>query len=89
MDIQTETTKQQTRLNVDLALKAAELRNQQTLLEMQQRGKLIETDRKISAERESDLLENHTDIFVAEIQHGAKSLITPTAPQYTTPEIQP
>ena len=90
MDIQTETTKQQTRLNVDLALKAAELRNQQTLLAMQQRGKLLETDRKIEADLQSDLLQNHTDIFVAELKHGATgSPITSTAPAIVNKETMP
>ena len=90
MDIQTETTKQQTRLNVDLALKAADLRNQRELLEMQQRGKLVETNRKIEADLQSDLLENHTDIFVAELKHGseaAEPTITSAAPTYVNKEI--
>lgn len=69
-DIRTETTKTQNRLNADLALEASKARYQRELAGQNMLGKERMQRTDIDAERQSDLLQNHTDIFVAEIKHG-------------------
>lgn len=80
MDIKTETTKTQVKLHADLALEAARARNQRELAGQNQQGKESIQRVGIEADRQSDLLKNHTDIFVAEIKHGADQIAQQSAP---------